>query len=88
MTGGAENVVLGPCNAESLRPDLQWLEETMSQAQKPKMVVRKFCGSYPQSHQLLLRIKDLNKRREFAWFLTRISILNNACANAVYSTVS
>lgn len=39
MTGGADNVILGPCNPESLRPDLDWLEERMTHPNRPKMVV-------------------------------------------------
>ena len=44
MTGGADKVVLGPCDPESLRPDLRWLEAKMKQPDRPKMVVRPFSN--------------------------------------------
>jgi aspartate/methionine/tyrosine aminotransferase len=39
MTGGAINVVYGRCNPHSLHPDLDWLEDELSQPNPPKMVV-------------------------------------------------
>ena len=39
MTGGAAQVVLGPCNPNTLHPDLQWLEQQLRGPDPPKMVV-------------------------------------------------
>jgi aspartate/methionine/tyrosine aminotransferase len=39
MTGGAAEVVFGPCNPDSLHPDLDWLERQLRGPSPPKMVV-------------------------------------------------
>ncbi|WIA22882.1 hypothetical protein OEZ86_009823 [Tetradesmus obliquus] len=39
MTGSAPQVQLGPCNADSLHPDLQWLQQQLQGPKPPKMVV-------------------------------------------------
>lgn len=39
MTGSAPQVLLGPCNADSLHPDLQWLQQQLAGPRPPKMVV-------------------------------------------------
>lgn len=40
MTGGAQNVIYGQCDPLSFHPDLDWLDDTLSQPDPPKMVVR------------------------------------------------
>ncbi|KAL3139126.1 putative uncategorized biosynthetic cluster, variant 2 [Trebouxia sp. C0010 RCD-2024] len=39
MTGGADNVIFGRCDAESWHPDLSWLEQCLQGKEKPTMVV-------------------------------------------------
>ena len=39
MTGGADNVVHGKCDPQSWHPNLDWLEQELSQPNPPKMVV-------------------------------------------------
>lgn len=39
MTGGGDNVVLGPCNPDTLHPDLDWLEAQCKSDNPPKLVV-------------------------------------------------
>jgi aspartate/methionine/tyrosine aminotransferase len=39
MTGSAPQVLLGPCDADSLHPDLQWLQQQLTGPKPPKMVV-------------------------------------------------
>ncbi len=39
MTGGADNVVRGQCDPQSWHPNLNWLEQELSQPNPPKMVV-------------------------------------------------
>jgi aspartate/methionine/tyrosine aminotransferase len=39
MTGSAPKVLLGPCDAASLHPDLQWLQQQLAGPKPPKMVV-------------------------------------------------
>lgn len=39
MTGGGRHVVLGPCHADSMHPDLDWLEAELAGPQPPKLVV-------------------------------------------------
>jgi aspartate/methionine/tyrosine aminotransferase len=39
MTGGSAQVALGPCHADTLHPDLDWLEEQLQGPQPPRMVV-------------------------------------------------
>lgn len=39
MTGSAEGVVLGPCDSDTLRPNLDWLEQIMREPSPPKVVV-------------------------------------------------
>lgn len=39
MTGSAPQVQLGPCDADSLHPDLQWLQQQLQGPKPPKMVV-------------------------------------------------
>jgi aspartate/methionine/tyrosine aminotransferase len=39
MTGSAPEVLLGPCDAASLHPDLQWLQQQLAGPKPPKMVV-------------------------------------------------
>ena len=39
MTGGAANVVYGPCDTSTWHPDLDWLEQELSGPSPPKMVV-------------------------------------------------
>ena len=39
MTGGAANVVFGPCDRSTWRPDLDWLEAELAGPRPPKMVV-------------------------------------------------
>eukprot|EP00878_Enallax_costatus_P026273 GHUV01028173.1.p1 GENE.GHUV01028173.1~~GHUV01028173.1.p1 ORF type:complete len:123 (-),score=19.62 GHUV01028173.1:217-585(-) len=39
MTGGADKVLLGPCDSSTLHPDLGWLQEQLERPDPPKMVV-------------------------------------------------
>ena len=39
MTGGAADVVHGRCDPQTWHPDLDWLEQELSQPDAPKMVV-------------------------------------------------
>lgn len=39
MSGGAEKVLLGPCDNSTLHPDLGWLQEQLQGPDPPKMVV-------------------------------------------------
>ena len=39
MTGGGRHVVLGPCHADSMHPDLDWLEAELAGPTPPKLVV-------------------------------------------------
>jgi hypothetical protein len=39
MTGGGRGVALGPCHADSMHPDLGWLEAELAGPRPPKMVV-------------------------------------------------
>jgi bifunctional pyridoxal-dependent enzyme with beta-cystathionase and maltose regulon repressor activities len=39
MTGGGRGVALGPCHADSMHPDLDWLEAELAGPRPPKMVV-------------------------------------------------
>lgn len=39
MTGGADKVLLGPCDPDSLHPDLTWLQQQLQGPQPPRMVV-------------------------------------------------
>lgn len=39
MTGGADNVVYGECDPQTLHPDLDWLERQLSSPRPPKLVV-------------------------------------------------
>lgn len=40
MTGGGDRVVLGPCHADTMHPDLDWLERQLAGPRPPKMVGR------------------------------------------------
>ena len=39
MTGGGGNVVYGRTDAETMQPDLDWLELELARPRPPKMVV-------------------------------------------------
>ncbi|KAF5834510.1 PLP-dependent transferase [Dunaliella salina] len=39
MSGSADRVQLGPCNPNTLHPDLDWLEAQLASSNKPRMVV-------------------------------------------------
>jgi len=39
MTGSGRSVIFGECNAQTLHPDLDWLEQILSSSERPKMVV-------------------------------------------------
>lgn len=39
MTGGCDNVLLGPCESHTFHPDLDWLQRQLQGPQPPKMVV-------------------------------------------------
>eukprot|EP00775_Hariotina_reticulata_P011561 gene11559-11705_t len=39
MTGGADQVALGPCHPDTLHPDLEWLQQQLQGPHPPRLVV-------------------------------------------------